>query len=202
VAPQLLGLVIEQAPTVPMLHVLTSRPTFSPPWPPRSNLTSLVLNRLESLQVAALITQRVGGKALHGEVVQHIVTKTDGVPLYVDELTKMLLASPLLREEAGPHYVLTGPLRSVAIPDTLQAALMARLDQLSAAEEIAQLTAVLGREFTYDLVQSIATRGRSRRRSPPWTSHWRPRSPRDNAWWRPSCIVSGRTCSCASRRHR
>jgi len=154
---ELLGLVIEQAPTAPMLHVLTSRPEFRPPWPPRSHLTSLVLNRLESVQVAALITQRVGGKALPAEVVQHIVTKTDGVPLYVEELTKMLLVSPLLREETGRQYVLTGPLRTVAIPDTLQDALMARLDQLpAAAKEVAQLAAVLGREFTYDLVQRIA----------------------------------------------
>jgi class 3 adenylate cyclase/predicted ATPase len=153
---EILELVIEQAPTVPMLHVLTSRPEFRPPWPPRSHLTSLVLNRLEHLQVAALITQRVGGKALPAEVVQHIVTKTDGVPLYVEELTKMLLASPLLREESGRHYVLTGPLRTVAIPDTLQDALMARLDQLPAAKEVAQRAAVLGRAFTYDLVRSIA----------------------------------------------
>jgi predicted ATPase len=151
---ELLGLVIEQAPTVPMLHVLTSRPTASPPWPPRAHLTSLVLNRLERRQVEALIAQRVGGKALPTEVVQHIVTKTDGVPLYVEELTKMLLASPLLREEA--QYVLTEPLRTVAIPDTLQDALMARLDQLPAAKEVAQLAAVVGREFTYDLVQRIA----------------------------------------------
>src|SRR5262245_16774898 len=153
---ELLGPVIEQAPTVPMLHVLTSRPTFPPPWPSRSHLTSLVLNRLEHRQVAALITQRVGGKALPAEVVQHIVTKTDGVPLYVEELTKMLLASPLLREEAGPHYVLAGPLRASAIPDTLQGALMGRLDQLPAAKEVAQLGAVLGRAFTYDLIRSIA----------------------------------------------
>jgi class 3 adenylate cyclase/predicted ATPase len=153
---EMLGLVIEQAPTVPMLHVLTSRPTFSPPWPPRSHLTSLVLNRLERGQVEALIVERVGGKALPTEVVQHIVTKTDGVPLYVEELTKMLLASPVLREETGPHYVLTSPLRTMAIPDTLQDALMARLDQLPAAKEVAQLAAVLGREFTYDLVQRIA----------------------------------------------
>jgi class 3 adenylate cyclase/predicted ATPase len=151
---ELLGLVIEQAPTVPMLHVLTSRPAFGPPWPPRSHITPLVLNRLERLQVEALITQRVGGKALPAEVVQHIVTKTDGVPLYVEELTKMLLASPLLREEAD-QYVLTGPLRTVAIPDTLQDALMARLDQLQAAKEVAQLGAVLGREFTYGLIQII-----------------------------------------------
>ena len=152
---EVLGLVIEQAPTVPMLHVLTYRPEFSPPWPPRSHLTPLVLNRLERPQVEALITQRAGGKTLPAEVVQHIVAKTDGVPLYVEELTKMLLASPLLREEAD-QYVLTGPLRTVAIPDTLQDALMARLDQLNRAKEVAQLGAVLGREFAYELLQAIA----------------------------------------------
>ena len=152
---ELLGLVIEQAPTVPMLHVLTYRPEFSPPWPPRSHMTPLVLNRLERPQVEALITQRAGGKTLPAEVVQHIVAKTDGVPLYVEELTKMLLASALLREEAD-QYVLTGPLRTVAIPDTLQDALMARLDQLNAAKEVAQLGAVLGREFAYELLQAIA----------------------------------------------
>ena len=150
-----LGLVLDQAPTVPMLHVLTYRPAFSPPWPPRSHITPLVLQRLERPQVEALIAQRTGGKTLPAEVVQHIVAKTDGVPLYVEELTKMLLASPLLREEAD-RYVLTGPLHTVAIPDTLQDALMARLDQLQTAKEIAQLGAVLGREFPYELLQAIA----------------------------------------------
>jgi class 3 adenylate cyclase/predicted ATPase len=152
---ELLGLVIEQAPTVPMLHVLTYRPEFSPPWPPRSHITSLVLNRLERPQVEALIAQRVGGKTLPAAVVQYIVAKTDGMPLYVEELTKMLLASPLLWEEER-QYVLTGPLRTVAIPDTLQDALMARLDQLNRAKEVAQLGAVLGREFAYELLQAIA----------------------------------------------
>jgi predicted ATPase len=152
---EVLGLVIEQAPTVPMLHVLTYRPEFSPPWPSRSHITPLVLNRLERPQVEALITQRAGGKTLPAEVVQHIVAKTDGVPLYVEELTKMLLASPLLREEVD-QYVLTGPLRTVAIPDTLQDALMARLDQLNRAKEVAQLGAVLGREFAYGLLATIA----------------------------------------------
>jgi predicted ATPase len=152
---EVLGLVIEQAPTVPMLHVLTSRPEFSPPWPSRSHITPLVLNRLERPQVEALITQGAGGKTLPAEVVQHIVAKTDGVPLYVEELTKMLLASPLLREEVD-QYVLTGPLRTVAIPDTLQDALMARLDQLKTAKEVAQLGAVLGREFPYELLAAIA----------------------------------------------
>jgi predicted ATPase/class 3 adenylate cyclase len=152
---EFLGLVVEQAPTVPMLHVLTYRPEFSPPWPQRSHMTPLVLNRLERPQVEALITQRAGGKTLPSEVVQYIVDKTDGVPLYVEELTKMLLASPLLREEAD-QYVLTGPLHAVAIPDTLQDALMARLDQLNRAKEVAQLGAVLGREFAYELLQAIA----------------------------------------------
>jgi predicted ATPase len=153
---EVLGLVVEQAPTVPMLHVLTYRPEFSPPWPPRSHITPLVLNRLERAQVEALITQRAGGKPLPAAVVQHIVAKTDGVPLYVEELTKMLLASALLREEER-HYVLTGPLHTVAIPDTLQDALMARLDQLNRAKEVAQLGAVLGREFAYELLQAIAS---------------------------------------------
>ena len=138
-----------------MLHVLTARPEFGPPWPPRSHMTPLVLNRLERPQVEALIMQRAGGKTLPAEVVQHIVAKTDGVPLYVEELTKMLLASPLLREEED-QYVLTGPLRTVAIPDTLQDALMARLDQLNTAKEVAQLGAVLGREFPYELLAAIA----------------------------------------------
>jgi class 3 adenylate cyclase/tetratricopeptide (TPR) repeat protein len=151
-----IGLVVEQAPTVPMLHVLTSRPEFSPPWPQRSHMTPIVLNRLERPQVEALITHRASYKTLPAEVVQHIVAKTDGVPLYVEELTKMLLASALLREEAD-QYVLTGPLRTVAIPDTLQDALMARLDQLHLAKEVAQFGAVLGREFAYELLQAIAS---------------------------------------------
>src|SRR5437867_5944247 len=138
-----------------MLHVLTYRPEFSPPWPQRSHITPLVLNRLERPQVEALITQRAGGKTLPAEVVQYVVAKTDGVPLYVEELTKMLLTSPLLREEVD-QYVLTGPLRTVAIPETLQDALMARLDQLNRAKEVAQLGAVLGREFPYELLQAIA----------------------------------------------
>src|SRR5262249_33322401 len=118
-------------------------------------MTPLVLHRLERPQVEALLRQRAGGKTLPPEVVQYIVAKTDGVPLYVEELTKMLLVSPLLREEAD-QYVLTGPLRTVAIPDTLQDALMARLDQLHTAKEVAQLGAVLGREVAYELLQALA----------------------------------------------
>lgn len=151
---EMLGLVLEQTPTVPMLHVLTFRPEFILPWPTRSHMTPITLTRLERPQVEALITRLAGGKALPAEVVQHIVAKTDGVPLYVEELTKMLLQSALLRQEAE-HYTLTGPLGSVAIPDTLQDALMARLDQLHTAKEVAQVGAVLGREFAYEMLQAL-----------------------------------------------
>src|SRR5262249_24096574 len=88
------------------------------------------------------------------EVVSHIVAKTDGVPLYVEELTKMLLDSPLLRAE-GDEYLLTGPLSAVSIPDTLQDSLMARLDQLRAAKEVAQLGRGLGHESAYDVRQAM-----------------------------------------------
>ena len=152
---ELLGLVLEQTPTVPMLHVLTFRPEFVPPWPTRSHMTPMTLNRLERSQVEALIMHRARGKVLPSEVIAHIVAKTDGVPLYVEELTKMLLASDLLREQEG-QYALTGSLSIVAIPDTLQDSLMARLDQLGTAKEVAQLGAVLGREFAYDMLQAIA----------------------------------------------
>jgi class 3 adenylate cyclase len=104
---ELLGLVLEQTPTVPMLHVLTFRPAFTPPWPTRSHMTPIVLNRLERQQAQAFIMHLADGKALPAEVLEHIVAKTDGVPLYVEELTKMLLSSELLHEEAD-HYTLTG----------------------------------------------------------------------------------------------
>jgi predicted ATPase/class 3 adenylate cyclase len=152
---EMLGLVLEQTPTVPMLHVLTSRPAFASPWPPRSHMTPITLNRLERPQVEALIRHRAGGKTLPAEAVEHIVVKTDGVPLYVEELTTMLLESALLREEAD-RYVLTGPLTTVAIPNTLQDSLMARLDRLDTGKELAQLGAVLGREFSYEMLQAVS----------------------------------------------
>jgi predicted ATPase len=152
---ELLGMLVEQSPTVPMLHMLAFRPDFVPPWPPRSHLTPLTLNRLERPQVEALIRHLAGGKALPAEVVQHIVARTDGVPLFVEELTKTVLESGLVREE-GSAYVLTGSLAGVPIPTTLHDALMARLDRLGAAKAVAQLGAVLGREFSYVLIQALA----------------------------------------------
>jgi predicted ATPase len=102
-----------------------------------------------------MVTAAAGGKTLPAEVVQQIVTKSDGVPLFVEEMTKLVLASGLLREH-DDHYALTGPLSPLAIPATLQDALMARLDQLASAKTVAQLGATLGREFTYELLRAIA----------------------------------------------
>ena len=152
---EILGLLVDQVPTAPMLIVLIFRPQFVPPWPTRSHMTPITLNRLERPQVEAMISQLGGGKALPAEVVQHIVARTDGVPLYVEELTKMLLESDLLREEAD-HYALASALSGLAIPTTLQDSLMARLDRLPMVREVAQLGAVLGREFTYEMLRALS----------------------------------------------
>ena len=151
-----LRLLVDQMPTSPILAVLTFRPEFVPPWTPRSHMTSLTLNRLERPQIEALARQQSGGKSLPPEVVAHIVAKTDGVPLFVEELTKMLLESALLREEAE-QYTLTGPLSAVTIPTTLQDSLLARLDRLPTMREVAQIGAVLGREFAYEMLHALVT---------------------------------------------
>ncbi len=153
---ELLGLVIEQTPTAPILNVLTFRPSFAPPWPQRTHMTPLTLNRLERGEVEALIGQHSRGKALPAEVIEHIVDKTDGVPLYVEELTKAILEADFLREHDG-RYQLTGPMSQMTIPATLQDSLMARLDRLPNIREVAQLGAVLGREFGYEMVEAIAS---------------------------------------------
>lgn len=151
---ELLGLFIEQTPTVPMLNVLAYRPEFIPPWSMQSHITPLILNRLERTHIEALVGRLAGGKTLPSEVVTHVVTKTDGVPLYVEELTRMLLESDLLEEETE-QYTLIGSLSSASIPATLQDSLMARLDSLPTVKEVAQIGAVLGREFDYEMLQAL-----------------------------------------------
>jgi class 3 adenylate cyclase/predicted ATPase len=151
---ELLGLILEQAPTAAILIVLTFRPDFVPPWSSRSHMTPITLSRLERPQTEVLVTRLSGGKALPAEVVDHIVIKTDGVPLYVEELSKTILGSGILREELD-GYALTGALSTVSIPATLQETLMARLDRTPTVREVAQLGAVLGREFTYEMLQAI-----------------------------------------------
>ena len=152
---ELLGLVLDQVPTTRMLTLLTCRPEFHPSWTSRSHLTQVTLTRLGRPQVEAMITSLTGGKALPAAVVEQVVAKTDGVPLFVEELVKMLLESGLVREE-GDYYVLTGPLPPLAIPSTLHDSLMARLDRLAMVKEVAQLGATLGRTFTYELLQAVS----------------------------------------------
>jgi class 3 adenylate cyclase/predicted ATPase len=152
---ELLGLLVEMAPTGRMLVLLTFRPEFDPPWVGPPHITHLTLGRFAGPQIEAMITQVIRGKSLPPEVVHQVMTKTDGIPLFIEELLKMILESGLLHEVDG-RFVLTGPLPPLAIPSTLQDSLMARLDRLSTAREIAQLAAVLGREFSYEVLCAVA----------------------------------------------
>ena len=138
-----------------LLTLLTCRPEFPPPWGWRTHLTPLALQRLPQAQVEEMIARVTGGRALPPEVVAQIVAKTDGVPLFVEELTKTFLESGLLRETSG-HYELTGPLPPLAIPATLQDSLVARLDRLATVKAVAQLGAVLGRTFAYAVLQAVS----------------------------------------------
>jgi class 3 adenylate cyclase/predicted ATPase len=152
---ELLSLLVDQAPTARILALFTFRPDFHPPWTGRAHLTQVTLSRLPQRQAAELTGRVAHGKALPAEVVGQIVAKTDGVPLFVEELTKMVLESGLLQErEEG--YALTGPLPPLAIPTTLHDSLMARLDRLATVKGLAQLGATLGREFSYELLQAVA----------------------------------------------
>ena len=152
---ELLSLLVDQGPTARILALLTFRPDFSPPWTGRSHLTQVTLHRLPRPQAAEMIRQVAHGKALPAEVVEQVVAKTDGVPLFVEELTKMVLESDLLQEREE-RYALTGPLPPLAIPATLHDSLMARLDRLATVKGLAQLGATLGREFAYDLLQAVS----------------------------------------------
>jgi len=152
---ELLSLLVEQGPTARILTLFTFRPDFCPPWTGRAHLTQLTVNRLPRHQAVEVIHQVAHGKVLPPEVVEQIVAKTDGVPLFVEELTKMVLDSGLLQER-DEHYALTGPLHPLAIPATLHDSLMARLDRLAAVKALAQLGATLGREFSYALLRAVA----------------------------------------------
>jgi predicted ATPase len=152
---ELLELMLDHVPTARLLLVLTSRPEFRPPWAPRSYVTQLTLTRLPRHQSEEMVLRVTGGKPLPAEVLAQVVSKTDGIPLFVEELVKTILEAGLVQEDAG-RYVLTGPLPPLAIPATLQDALMARLDRLAGVKEVAQLGAVLGREFAYELLRAVA----------------------------------------------
>jgi class 3 adenylate cyclase/tetratricopeptide (TPR) repeat protein len=154
---ELLTLIIDQGPTARLLTVLTFRPEFTPPWGARSHLTPVALKPVSTTQAKEIVQGIAAGKALPEEVLEQVVTKTDGIPLFIEELTKMVLESGILWE-AAERYELRGPLPPLAIPATLHDSLMARLDRLGTAKEVAQLAATLalGREFSYQLLQAAA----------------------------------------------
>jgi class 3 adenylate cyclase/predicted ATPase len=152
---ELLTLTVERVPYMRMLLLISSRPEFTPPWPGYAHVTTISLTRLSRHEGAALIARTAAGKALPDEVTTQILARTDGVPLFVEELTKAVLESGLLQER-DQDYVLGSPLLPLAIPTTLHASLMARLDRLGSVREVAQIGAALGRQFSHELLQAVA----------------------------------------------
>ncbi|MFZ0672826.1 MAG: adenylate/guanylate cyclase domain-containing protein, partial [Pseudolabrys sp.] len=158
---ELLAATVEHVPQLRALLLITARAEFTPPWPNYPHLTTISLTRLGRPDGAALVQRVAEGKTLPKEVMDQILAHTDGVPLFIEELTKMVLEGGLLQERDG-QYVLEHPLPPLAIPTTLQASLMGRLDRLSLVREVAQIGAVAGRDFHYELLNAVAGLPRGR----------------------------------------
>jgi len=154
---ELLDLTVERVRQLPVLALFTFRPEFEPPWIGLPNVSILTLGRLDRDDVENMVARVVGGRVLPAEVLKQIVAKTDGNPLFVEELTKAVLEAGILVEDAG-GYRLEGPLPPLAIPATLHDSLMARLDRLAPVKEIGQIGAAIGREFSYSLLRALVGR--------------------------------------------
>jgi len=152
---EVLDLLVDRVQDASVLIVITCRPEFQPSWNAQSHITTLTLNRLSRHLRAAMVACVAGAKALPEEVVEEIIVKTDGVPLFVEELTKAVLESNFLSEKDG-RYVFSGSLRQLTIPATLTDSLMARLDRMASFKEVAQIGATIGREFSYELLRAVA----------------------------------------------
>jgi predicted ATPase len=155
---ELLDLTVERIRRLPVLLIITFRPEFSEAWSGAAHVSTLLLNRLD-VGEGTILAETVAGKSLPSEVVANIADHTDGVPLFVEELTRAVVESGLLRDE-GDRYTLDRPIPSFAIPPSLHASLLARLDRLGpTAKVIAQIGAAMGREFSYELLAAVAPRG-------------------------------------------
>jgi class 3 adenylate cyclase/tetratricopeptide (TPR) repeat protein len=154
---ELLDLTVERMRQLPVLALFTFRPEFEPPWVGLPNVGTLMLGRLDHNDVESMVARVTGGRVLPAEVMKQIVAKTDGNPLFVEELTKAVLEAGILVEDAE-GYRLDGPLPPLAIPATLQDSLMARLDRLAPVREIGQIGAAIGREFSYSLLRVFVGR--------------------------------------------
>jgi class 3 adenylate cyclase len=148
---ELYDLIIDRVPALPVLLIVTFRPEFAPPWIGRPHVTFCAPNRLSPRQRAEMIAGVTGGKTLPHEIVEQIVDRTDGVPLFVEELTKAVVESDTLTDGA-----LAGSGAVLAIPASLQASLVARLDRLAPAREVAQIGSALGRQFSHELIAAVA----------------------------------------------
>jgi len=151
---ELLDLTIEHVRNLPVLLIVTFRPEFQPRWTGQPHVTKLALNRLDRCDQVFLVEQIAEGKPLPDQVVAQIIDRADGVPLFIEELTKSVLESGLLRQERD-GYVLDRALPPLAIPTSLQASLLARLDRLRSVRIVAQIGAAIGREFSFALVRAV-----------------------------------------------
>jgi DNA-binding SARP family transcriptional activator len=152
---ELLDLMVERVASMSVLLVITFRPEFVPPWVGRPQVSLLALSRLPPAQRAEMIAALTGGKALPQELLDQIIDRTDGVPLFVEELTKSVMESGILGELGGCTTT-SGNVIPLAIPSTLQASLLARLDRLPEAHEVVQIGAALGRSFSHELIAAVA----------------------------------------------
>ena len=151
---EVFGRTVDQIKTLPVLLIVTFRPEFNAPWAGRSHVTSLALNRLGEREAAAIIARIVGNKQLPADVTAEIVERTDGIPLFVEEMTKAVLEAG--SEDDGRQTAAAMPSPALAVPASLHASLMARLDRLGPAKEMAQIGAAIGREFSHTLLTAVA----------------------------------------------
>ncbi|MEE9209469.1 MAG: adenylate/guanylate cyclase domain-containing protein [Kiloniellales bacterium] len=152
---ELLEAMVDRIRDLRVIAVITHRPEFRAPWAGRAHVTSLVLKPLPRKHSEEMIANLTMGKSLPESVFEQIVAKTDGMPLFIEELTKDVLESDLL-VDAGDRYELSGPLPPLAIPSTLQDSLMARLDRSAPVKEVAQIGAAIGREFSHELLAAVS----------------------------------------------
>jgi predicted ATPase len=150
---EVFGRTVDQIKTLPGLLIVTFRPEFNAPWAGRSHVTSVALNRLAERETAAIIARLVGNKELPADVMAEIVERTDGIPLFVEEMTKAVLEAEGEGEARRTAGAVPSP--ALAVPASLHASLMARLDRLGPAKEMAQIGAAIGREFSHALLAAV-----------------------------------------------
>jgi predicted ATPase len=157
---EVLDLLIDRVRSIPLLMVLTHRPEFQSRWSEQGHVSALNLSKLTRAQSMAILSKLVGGKALPAALLEQILARTDGVPLFVEELTKSILESGQVKE-IGDRYDYSGAAHTVTVPATLRDSLTARLDRLVQVKEIAQIGAVIGRDFSYELISEVAPMGKA-----------------------------------------